>query len=75
VCVCVCGVGTGTSCRHLFKDCKIPTFTSLYAFEVLCFLKKYKSAVQKINRYMIIIQGQIEQCNKVPINIKKSGGT
>ena len=55
----MCGAGTGTTCRQLFKDCKILTVTSLYVFEVLCFLKKYKSSVQKINRYMITIQGQI----------------
>ena len=38
----VCGVGTGTSCRQLFKDCKIRvlTVTSLYVSEVLCFLKE-----------------------------------
>jgi len=40
-------IGTGTSCRQQFKDCKILTVTSLYVFEVLCFLKKYKSSVQK----------------------------
>jgi hypothetical protein len=43
----MCDAGTGTSCRQLFKDCKILTVTSLHIFEVLCFLKKYKSAVQK----------------------------
>jgi len=43
----VCGAGTGTSCRQLFKDCKILTVTSLHVFEVLCFLKKYKSTAQK----------------------------
>ena len=43
----MCGAGTGTSCRQLFKDYKILTVTSLYVFEVLCFLKKYKSAIQK----------------------------
>jgi len=35
----VFGAGTGTSCRQLFKDCKILTVTSLHVFEVLCFLK------------------------------------
>jgi len=45
----VCGAGTGTSCRQLFKDCKILLVTSLlvYVFEVLCFSKKYKSTIQK----------------------------
>ena len=43
----MCGVGKSTSCRQLFKDCKILTVTSLYILEVVCFLKKYKSAVQK----------------------------
>jgi hypothetical protein len=43
----MCGAGTGTFCRQLFKDSKILMVTSLYVFEVLCFLKKYKSAVQK----------------------------
>jgi hypothetical protein len=56
----MCGAGTHTFCRQLFKDCKILTVTSLYVFELLCFLKKYKSAVQKkINKYMILIHGQI----------------
>jgi len=55
----MCGAGTGTFCRQLFQYCKILTVTSLYVFEALCFLKKYKSSVHKINRYMIIIQGQI----------------
>jgi len=32
------GAGTGTSCRLLFKDYKILMVTSLYVFEVLCFL-------------------------------------
>jgi len=41
----MCGAGTGTSCTQLFKDCKILTVTSLYVYEVLCFLKKYKSGV------------------------------
>jgi len=41
----MCGVGKSTSCRQLFKDRKILTVTLIYAFEVLCFLKKYKSAV------------------------------
>jgi len=43
----MCGAGTGTTCRQLFKDCKILTVTSLYVFEVLLFSKKYKSTVQK----------------------------
>jgi len=43
----MCGVGKSTSCRQLFKDCKILTVTLLYILEVLCFLKKYKLAVQK----------------------------
>ena len=43
----MCGAGTGTSCRQLFKDYKILMVTSLYVFEVLCFLKMYKSAIQK----------------------------
>ena len=42
-----CGVGKSVSCRQLFKDCKILTVTSLYVMEVLCFLKRYKLAVQK----------------------------
>ena len=56
----MCGAGTGTSCRQLFKDCKILRFTSLYVFEVSCILKKYKATIKKkINRYIVIIQGQI----------------
>ena len=43
----MCGAGTGTSCTQLFKDCKILTVTSLYVYEVFCFLKKYKSGVWK----------------------------
>ena len=43
----MCGAGTSTSCSQLFKDCKILTITSLYVLEVLCFLKKYKSTIQK----------------------------
>jgi hypothetical protein len=42
----MCGAGTGTSCRQLFKDCKILMVTSLYVFEVLL-LKKYKYSVKK----------------------------
>ena len=41
------GVGTGTSCRQLFKDCKILTANSLYVFEVLNFLKMCKYTIQK----------------------------
>jgi len=55
----MCGVGTGRACRQLFTDCKILTVISLYVYEVLCCLKKYKSSAQKRNRYMVIIQGQI----------------
>jgi hypothetical protein len=36
----VCGAGTGTSCRQLFKDCKMLTVTSLYVFEVSFFFKE-----------------------------------
>jgi hypothetical protein len=44
----MCGAGTGTSCRQLCHNCKILTVISLYVFEVpCCFLKKYKSAIQK----------------------------
>jgi len=43
----MCGAGTGTSCRQLFKDSKLLTVTSLYVSEVSCFLKKYKSTIQK----------------------------
>ena len=43
----MCCVGKSTSCRQLFKNCKILTVTLLYVFEVLCFPKKDKSAVQK----------------------------
>jgi hypothetical protein len=32
----MCDAGTGTSCRQLFKDCKILTVTSLHVFEVWC---------------------------------------
>jgi hypothetical protein len=56
----LCGAGTGTSCRQLFKDCKILTVISLYVFEVLCFLKGIiNPQYKKIDTYMIIIQGQI----------------
>jgi hypothetical protein len=53
------GIRKSTSCRQLFKDCKILTVTLLYILEVLCFIKKYKMAVQKINKYMITIQAEI----------------
>ena len=29
----VCGDGTGTSCRQLFKDCKILSVTSMYVLK------------------------------------------
>jgi hypothetical protein len=41
------GVGKSTSCRQLFKDCKILTVTLLYILEVSGFIKRYKIAVQK----------------------------
>jgi hypothetical protein len=53
------GVGKSTSCRQLFKGCKILTVTLLYILEVLCFIKKYKMAVQKMSKYMITIQEEI----------------
>ena len=43
----MCGAKTGTPFRQLFKDFKIFKITSLYAFEVLWFLKKYKCSKQK----------------------------
>ena len=43
----MCGVGKSESCRQLFKDCSILTVTSLYIMVVLCFLERYKPAVQK----------------------------
>jgi hypothetical protein len=55
----MCGVGTGTSCSQLFKGCKILTVNSFYVFKVLIYLKKYKSSVQKNNRYIILIKGKI----------------
>ena len=42
----MCGVGKSVSCRQLFKDRRILTVTSLHIMEVLCFLKRYKPAVQ-----------------------------
>ena len=61
-------IGTDTSCRQLFKDCKILTITSLYVFEVLCFLKKYKSSVQKSKQVhyhntMTNMDLRIKSCN------------
>jgi hypothetical protein len=74
----MCGAGTGTFCRQLFKDCKILMVTSLYVFEVLRLLRKYKSTVPKKkkrkNRYMIVIQGQIliyVSNHVIQISIKK----
>jgi len=55
----MCGVGRGTSCKILFKECRLLTITSLYILEVLCFIKKYKLEPQKMNKYMIIIQGEV----------------
>ena len=55
----MCGVGRDTSCKKLFKECKLLTITSLYILEVLCFIKKYKLEPQKMNKYMIIIQGEV----------------
>jgi hypothetical protein len=53
------GVGKSTSCRQLFKNCKILIITSLYILEVLCFIKRERTAVQKMSRYMITIQEEI----------------
>jgi hypothetical protein len=36
------GVKNTVFCRSLFGDFKILTVTSLYAFEILCFMKKNK---------------------------------
>jgi hypothetical protein len=41
------GVGKSTSSRQLFKDCKILTVTSLYIYWKCCFIKKYRTAIQK----------------------------
>jgi hypothetical protein len=49
----MCDAGTGTACRQVFKDCKILMVTSLYVFEVLCFLKNYKSSTQKYKQIYI----------------------
>jgi hypothetical protein len=35
------------SCRQKFKENRILTVTSLYVFEVLCFVKKYKGNVKQ----------------------------
>ena len=43
----MCGVGRDTSCKKLFKECRLLTITSLYILEVLCFIKKYKLEPQK----------------------------
>ena len=55
----MCGAETSTTCRQIVKDCKLLTVTSLHVFELLCLLKQCKCAVQKINRHLIVIQGQI----------------
>jgi hypothetical protein len=36
------GVGNRVSCRSLFRELKILTVTSLYIFEILCFIVKNK---------------------------------
>jgi hypothetical protein len=46
----ISGLGKQESCRQIFKDYRILTVTSLYIFEVLCYIKKYKAdLVQNIN--------------------------
>jgi hypothetical protein len=42
------GVSNRVSCRSMFSDFKILTVTSLFLFEIFCFLKK-NSGVQKYN--------------------------
>jgi hypothetical protein len=64
----MCGARPGTTCRQIFKDCRTLTVTSLYVFEVLYFLKKYKSAVQKNKQVLdhntkTNIDLHIEPCN------------
>ena len=41
------GIDTGNSCRYLFKGCEILTLTSVYIFEVMCCIKKYKFSMQQ----------------------------
>jgi hypothetical protein len=37
------GVKNRVSCRNLFGDFKILIVTSLYIFEIMCFIKKIRS--------------------------------
>jgi hypothetical protein len=38
----ITGLKRSESCRQTFKENRILTVTSLYVFEVVCFIKKYK---------------------------------
>jgi hypothetical protein len=40
------GVSSRTSCRQLFKGLNILTVTSLYVFELTCFIKKYCQSLE-----------------------------
>jgi len=54
----MCGVGKSTSCRQLFKDCKILSHRYVY---LKCYvsLKSINRQYKKMSKYMITIQEQI----------------
>ena len=42
----ITGVHKRTSCKPIFRKFKILTLTSLYIFQMLCFLKKYQRNIK-----------------------------
>jgi hypothetical protein len=64
------------SCRNLFCELKILTGTSLYIFEIICFMKKkIRFVLPSTLMSMIIIPliNKIDICNFVILSIVKEG--
>lgn len=72
------GVNNRVSCRSMFSEFKILTVTSLYIFEILCFIIKNKfyttqysdiHSYNTVHKYNLYIQPcNIDRCKKSVIN-------
>jgi hypothetical protein len=69
------GIKNRVSCRNLFRELKILTGTSLYIFEILCFIKKIKFILPSVRMSMVTIPiiNMICMYNFVILSVAKEG--
>jgi hypothetical protein len=71
--MCKGGVKNGVSCRNLFHELKILTVTSLYIFQITCFIiqnKIYTTQYSDVHDYNTVHRNNlyVQFCNTEPTN-------